>query len=326
MRSSDPTFPFLVADIGGTNARFALITGLQKAGDVCIAEQTVYACGEFESFEQVLATYLAEIEQQSPNSACIAIAGPVNSDRIEMTNLNWAFSVTELGKQFGFQRVEVINDFGAQAYATLYLSPNEIQTLHPGTLKPDAARAIIGPGTGLGVAGLIKVRDSWYPLCGEGGHMSYQPADEVEIKIRQAIAPFATYLSIEKLVSGPGLVNIYRAISQIKGAQPEFTSPADISSAAIKGSDPSCMETIALFYKILGRAAGDIVLATGAFGGLYLAGGILPQLANLISDSPFLDSFKNKGGHSWLLENTPIHLVVADEPALRGAAHWLLDR
>lgn len=318
--------PFIVADIGGTSARFGLATAIdQRGGGVTVEQRHIFRSGEYDSFEDVLASYLKELGELKPNAACVAIAGPVIGDRIRVTNLGWEFSIESVRKAFGLQRLELINDFGLQAYATLYLDKSDMSCLQAGTAQANAPRAVIGPGTGLGVAGLLRSGDHWLPVCGEGGHITYAPTSDRELEVRGIIEPANNHVSLEKFVSGPGLVNVHRALSQLNGEQYESLTPAEISRRAMDGADPVCVEALELFCKILGSAAGDVALILGAWGGVYLGGGILPKIESVLLESLFLESFRNKGRMREYLQDVPIYLMKGDEPALHSAAHWLYD-
>ncbi len=318
--------PFIVADIGGANARFGLASRLDEStGRFAIEQQQVYPCASFTTFEDVLGSYIAGLEDARPKAACIAIAGPVTGNRIKMTNLSWDFSIEAVRKRFDLERLEIINDFGAQAYATLYLQPSELTVIHAGKPRPDAPRAIIGPGTGLGVAGLVKAGGRWYPLCGEGGHITYAPTSAKEVEIRNVIEPSGQHVSVERFVSGPGLANIYRALTVVNGTSFEALAASDVSQRALSGSDPTCVEALTYFCKILGATAANVALVYGALGGVYLGGGILPKVESLLADSPLVENFLAKGRMRDLLKDVPISLMKGDKPALAGAAHWLYD-
>lgn len=209
----------------------------------------MFPCASFTTFEDVLGSYKTGLEDAQPKAACIAIAGPVTGDRIKMTNLSWDFSIEAVRERFDLDRLEIINDFGAQAYATLYLQASELTVIHAGQPQPDGPRAIIGPGTGLGVAGLVRANDRWYPLCGEGGHMTYAPTSAKDVEIRNVIKPSGQHLSVERFVSGPGLENIYRVLTVVNGVSYEALTASDISQRALSGSDPSCVETVTFFLQ-----------------------------------------------------------------------------
>jgi len=231
------------------------------------------------------------------------------------------------------KKIHVVNDFGALAYSTLYLRAHELKTIYKGSdndvdsISHTQSRAIIGPGTGLGVAGLINTHSGWHPVCGEGGHMSFATMDPSQFKIRETLLSIlkTQHLSIEDVLSGPGLVNLYQAICHINNEQVKPLTAAEISAKATEKSDENCIKTLTLFTKILGASAGDIALSMGAFGGVYFSGGILPKVIDAIDTDLLTEHYLNKGIKQDLLKNIPIYLVSAPMPALTGAAHLMFD-
>ena len=320
-------FPMVVADIGATNARFGIVENNDAlSGYFKVQQQHVFQCSSFDSFEAVLNNYLTDhINSFKPQSACIAIAGPVVGDQVQMTNRSWGFSIESLRRQFNLDRFEVINDFGAQAYATLYVDSSDLVVIQQGRPNDEASRVIIGPGSGLGIAGLVRGGGHWYPVSGEGGHVAFAPASPIEFEIMRLIEPGDGHVAIERLVSGPGLVNLHKSLATIHSVNYEALTPKQISERALTADDPLCIEALALFFGLLGSITGDACLMMGATGGVYLAGGILPQVQVLLENSSLLENFRNKGPHGDLLENVPVYLMKNDLSALVGAAHWLYD-
>ena len=320
-------FPMVVADIGATNARFGIVENNDGlSAYLKVQKQHVFKCSSFDSFEAVLNSYLADyINSFKPRSACIAIAGPVVGDRVQMTNRRWGFSIESLSRQFNLDRFEVINDFGAQAYATVYVDSSDRFVIQQGQPDDEASRVVIGPGSGLGIAGLVRCGGHWYPVSGEGGHITFAPVSEIEFEIMRLIEPNDGHVAVERLVSGPGLVNLHKSLTTIHGVNYEALTPKEISERALTVDDPVCVEALAYFFGLLGRVAGDACLMMGATGGVILAGGILPQIQVLLENSSLLENFKDKGPHSSLLEKVPVYLIKNDLSALVGAAHWLYD-
>ena len=328
-------FPFVVTDIGGTNARFGLVSGEKDSNQRFIVDsQLTYICTNYNKFEDVFSEYLDTVKHKSPKHACIAIAAAVTGDEIEMTNLSWSFSIKALTQLNNLDGIRVINDFGALAYSTLYLQSNEYQTLYESSKKGSQyasdnlhSRAIIGPGTGLGIAGLINNGSTWQPVCGEGGHISFAPLNAHQVALRNSLQSIlnSQHISIENLLSGPGLENIYNAICHINKQKSQDYTAAEISEHAQNGNDKNCVETLQQFTQILGASAGDIALTMGAFGGVYLSGGILPKIIDSIDKDILINSYLNKGVKQDLLKRIPLYLVAAPMPALIGAAHWMVD-
>ena len=276
-------FPYIVADVGGTNVCFGLVTGRNKTtSEYEICQLWSQATEEFDSFESCLDAYIATINCQRPANACIAIAGPVTADHVQMTNLNWDFSVSGLSKQFGIERLEVLNDFGALAYSTLHVPTSDLCVIYAGTPIADAPRAVIGPGTGLGVAALIPTAGRWRPVTGEGGHMAFAPTKGKAAKILELVHKDMDYVCVETLLSGPGLARLHQALAVIEGRASDPLSPEQVTTHAVAGTDPACRETLDLFCHLLGRTAGDIALIYGARGGVYLGGGILPRVEDIL--------------------------------------------
>jgi len=334
--NSSIIFPFLVADIGGTNARFGIASGEKdKNNRFIIEQQHVYQCAEFAKFETLFKTYLDSIEAENApqpiKHACIAIAAPIIGDEVSMTNLDWAFSIKDLSQQNNMQKVHVVNDFGALAYSTLYLQPHELKNIYSNnvvsSISQTQSRAIIGPGTGLGVAGLINTHSGWHPVCGEGGHISFAPTDSFQFKVREALLSLSkiNHISIENVLSGPGLVNLHQAICQANGEHRCTLTAIQVSERAAQKTDENCIKALELFTKILGATAGDIALTMGAFGGVYLSGGILPKIIDSMDTQLLIEHYLNKGVKQSLLNTIPIYLVSAPMPALTGAAHLMFD-
>lgn len=319
-------FPFIVADIGGTNARFSLVTGFNSATkDLELSHQQVYACQDFINFEDLIGGYISSLGDVKPIGAAVAIAGPLLGNCIKMTNLTWEISAETIQKQFKLKRFRCINDFGALAYSTLQLAQDDLLVIHQGVDNANASRAIIGPGTGLGVAGLVKSGDHWLPVAGEGGHVTCAPVSKIEMEIRKIIEPGDKHISAERFVSGPGLVNIYKALSQINNTAFEAISPSEISQRAITKSDRACEEALKQFCKMLGTVAGNACLVYGAFGGVYLGGGILPKIQSEELLSLIAERFQQKGRMQGLLDNVPLYMLRGEFTALKGVAHWHYD-
>ncbi|MFT5134671.1 MAG: glucokinase [Gammaproteobacteria bacterium] len=319
-------FPYVVADVGGTNARFSLVTGQTDASNsLDLSHQQIYLCQDFINFEDLLGGYITSLGDVKPIGAAVAIAGPLLGNKIKMTNLTWEISIDAIQKQFKLEQFRCINDFGALAYSTLQLEQNDVQIIHQGIHNENANRAIIGPGTGLGIAGLVRSGDHWMPVAGEGGHMTYAPASKIEMEIRKVIEPGDKHISAERFVSGPGLVNIYKALSLINGTPFEAISPSAISQRAITKSDHACEEALKLFCKMLGTVAGNACLVYGAYGGVYLGGGILPKIQSEELLNYIAERFQQKGRLQGLLDKVPLYMLRGEFTALKGVAHWHYD-
>lgn len=325
-------FQILVADIGGTNARFGLVElgknpGESNYQDGFFANQQItLKCEEHASIQAMVRTYCQKIGIGIPKYACLAIAGPIEDGYVKMTNLNWLLSIEEMRTDLDMSVLEVINDFSALAYSTPFLQGNDIATLYPQTAKEDSAKVIFGPGTGFGMAALVPCGDDWIILPTEGGHCSFAPTNDKELGIRAYVARTQDHISIEDLLSGRGLVTIYRALADMTGVTAQPYDPADVSNKGIANEDPLCREAIETFCQMLGGVAGDKALTTGAKGGVYLGGGIIPKIASYLPQSRFLAHYKHKGPMVNYVGEIPVYMILNDKAALIGTAAWVVNK
>ena len=317
-------FPYVVADIGGTNARWGLVTAQDANGHYQIESIKTFENKYHPKFEDSLAAYIDYLAGVQVHHVCVALAGPVLGDRIEMTNIHWSFSVREVEAAFPLQKLLIVNDFTALAYATSALVGDELIEVKPGHQK-NAPRAILGPGTGLGMASLIPLGEKWLPISGEGGHTAFAPRGEEEIALCRHLQSKFGYLSKETLLSGAGLERIYSGLAAVRGQSVVEKSAAAISAAAVSGEDALAVDTLNLFCGVMGSAAADLALTVGALGGVFLGGGILPRVREFLLQSPFVERFCDKAIMSHYVKNIPVFLIVADEPALIGAAALLAE-
>jgi glucokinase len=315
-------YPFIVADIGGTNARFALVTGKTK-NHYQIEHIQVLQAAQYPTCADAVQHYLQQLGGVQPRSACLAVAGPVTGDRVRMTNLNWEFSCTEMASQFGFQHFLAMNDFAAVAAACSQVTQDHLVTIKPGTPQLGATKAVFGPGTGLGVAGLVNHNGVWLPVPCEGGHVNIAPATPFEAEIIKAAMATHGHVSAEVFISGPGLVNLYHAICSVRGVPPSEVEPATITHGAIEGENDLYLETLNTFCSFVGSFAGNLALTYGAKGGIYMAGGVLPRISDFLIRSPFVERFSSKGVMSHYVKDIPAQLMVHPETAFVGAAAWL---
>ncbi len=304
----------LVADIGGTNVRFAMVNEVGQ-----LTAQARYPNARFGSFDDALATYLQTVGMQ-PQRAALAVAGPVDNARVEMTNLGWHLVAADLAERHAIPRVEIMNDFAAQAWATLDLTDAELQPVGGGTVVPQANRAILGPGTGLGVSGLVRAADDWAVVAGEGGHVTLAGSTPLEHELIDYVASAQGHCSAEKLLSGPGLATIHTFLKDAPLAP--AAAPTEVTRLAAAG-DVLAKQAVELFCTLLGTVAGDLALTFGARGGVYLTGGILPDILPLFVASGFRRRFATKGRFSDWLAKIPVRVVTAPEPSLRGLRVWV---
>ncbi len=303
----------LIADIGGTHSRCALI---DDKGRLIAAE--TYENHEFNGVAQVLEHYLSRRRlRDRPSEAALAIAGPVTGDEVAMTNLSWRISQQELRETLGLTRLLVINDFAAVARALPVLGPKDLHSIGGGQAVPREPLAVLGPGSGLGVAVLAPVEGNWVVLPGEGGNVSVATATADESAVADTLRDASGYCAVESLVSGPGLARIHEFLSERAGQESPGLTPAAISAAAAKG-DRLAVEAQAMFFALLGGLAGDLALTVGARGGIYIAGGIVPRLLTAFEASEFRARFEGKGRYQPYLAAIPTHVITASVPALIG--------
>lgn len=313
--------PRLLADIGGTNARFALEMGPGE-----IAQIHVYPCADYPSVEEVLKKYLKDTKIGQVNHAAIAIANPVDGDQVSMTNHNWTFSIEATRRALGFDTLLVVNDFTALAMALPGLTDAQRLQVGGGTRRQNSVIGLLGPGTGLGVSGLIPADDRWIALGSEGGHATFAPADEREdLVLRYARKKWA-HVSFERVAAGPGLELIYRALAaRDKKRAPASTDPAEVVSRAHEG-EPLALETVDCFCGILGTFASNIAVTLGALGGIYIGGGVVPKLGELFMRSPFRQRFEAKGRFEAYLSKVPTYIITAEYPAFLGVSAILAEQ
>jgi glucokinase len=314
------TRPALIGDIGGTNARFALVT----PGAFAPHDIQSLPCADYPGLVEAVRDYLARIGavgERAPREACLAFACPIRSDRVTMTNNHWSFSRAETQAALDLERFKAINDFTAQALGVPHVADDDLVEVQPGAATPHAARLVIGPGTGLGVAGLFPGRHAWIPLPTEGGHVTFAPTEEREQNLLRHFRNRYGRVSVERILCGQGLLDLYLAHCSLKGAPPRYASPAEVSAAA--SDDPVARDTVLRFLKILGDVCGDAALTLGARGGVYLCGGILPRLLDWLPQSRFVEAFTTKGRMSPYTAAIPVRVVTAPWPGLLGAAEAL---
>lgn len=317
----------LLADIGGTNARFALADCSTVAPllDESVRE---YAVADFPSLADAARHYLDETGAKAAHGV-FAVAGRVDGDEARITNHPWVISRARTRDALGFKDLKLVNDFAAQAMATSLLTPADVVSVggvqwSPTPLSEPRNYAVLGPGTGLGVGGLLIRDGRRYPLETEGGHVSFPPGTPEEIEILERLSAQFGRVSNERLICGPGLVNIHRALSEIAGEDPGPMQPADITARAAAG-DPRCMRTLDVFCAVFGAIAGDLVLTTGAWDGVFLTGGLVPKLLTNLQHSGFRQRFEHKGRFSAAMARTPTLAIVHPRPGLLGAAAFAVE-
>jgi glucokinase len=315
------TAPHLIGDVGATNARFARV-----AGGSGIERIRVFACEDYARIEDAIETYLAEdVSTPRPRAAAIGVAGPVTGDRIALTNHPWSFSTMELQHTLRLDRLSIVNDFAANALAIPHLTPDQRTAIGGGAAAAAMPLGVIGPGSGLGVSGLTPAGAGWRVIDGEGGHATMSAATDREAAVLGHMRSRFDHVSAERVLSGPGLVNLYNTIAEIDGVPAVAHTPAQITDPAADERDPLCREAVALFCAMLGTIAGNLALTIGARGGVYIAGGIVPKLGERFGASAFRQRFEDKGRMRPYLAAIPTFVITHPVPAFVGLAALLAE-
>ncbi|WP_317202496.1 glucokinase [Janthinobacterium sp.] len=319
--------PRLLADIGGTNARFVLET---RPG--CFEAVAVLPCDDYAALLDAILAYLASPEAKAHGAArvhhaAIAIANAIDDDIIKMMNHHWSFSIEAMRGALGLDTLLVVNDFTALAMALPHLRAEQRQKIGAGSPRPDSVIGLLGPGTGLGVSGMIPAEDRWIALGSEGGHVSFAPCDRREMDVLAYAWREHEHVSTERMASGRGLELIYRALAARAGdIAVAPLAAADITSRALAGTCAVCAEAIDCFCAILGSVAGNLAMTLGALGGIYIGGGIVPRLGPLFARSPFRQRFEQKGRLSDYLAQIPTYVITAEQPTFLGIAAILAQK
>jgi len=321
MTAQIPGHLALVADVGATYIRLAVFDNDR------ISHVQVRASKEFPSIQDAIRAYLAEhlplAGGRRVNAAAIAVAAPVTADWITLTNHVWSFSIDRLREDLALERLIVINDFTAIATAIPYLTTDDLEQIGGGVALASAPTGIIGPGSGLGVAALVPATNAWVPLSGEGGHVTLAPATESESNVLDRLRANFGHVSAERVLSGPGLVNLYQALVATADVPPISYTSAQITDPSLCEDDPYCRQAVEMFCAILGTVAGNLALTIGALGGIYIAGGIVPKLGKRFAQSQFRIRFEDKGRLQPYLAQIPTFVIVHPFPALVGLSKLL---
>lgn len=314
-----PQYTGLVGDVGGTNARFGLIDPEGRVRNLHI-----YPAANYSALGDIIADYLERtMGHKRPPRAVIAVAGPVLDGEIEFTNLDWVVSEGELLAQFDFEAVKLMNDFAAQALACPMLSGENLRPLGPALRgSPDCPMVVLGAGTGFGVAGLARSERGDMAVATEGGHAAFAPSDDVEVEVWSELRARHGRVSIERILSGRGLFELYGVLARMRQVEPALADEKSVYEAATKG-DELAGETLDRFCGILGSVAGDLALSFGARGGVFISGGIAPRMADRLASGAFRARFEDKGRLTDYLREVPTSLVLHPYPALIGAAREL---
>lgn len=320
----------LAADVGGTKTLLQLRTVDADGHHVPVAEQR-YQSRAFDSLEGMIGRFISESDSDSPDSACLAVAGPVQQQEggqsARLTNLPWELDTRRMAESLAIPRIALLNDFQAVGYSLDELESSDLVTLQQRPHREGAPRLVVGAGTGLGVCTLFPDRGRYVSYPSEGGHMAFAPRNALQSELLAFLQRHYSRVSCERLVSGTGLVNIYRFLLDKKAVEGDTllaeTDPAAaIGEQAVAASHPLAVEAVNLFSSIYGAVVGDLALATLPAGGVYIAGGIAPKLISYLQDGPFMEAYLDKGRMSGLVQSFPLQVISNPRSGLLGAAHY----
>ncbi|MGN6303292.1 MAG: glucokinase [Mesorhizobium sp.] len=311
-------FPILIGDIGGTNARFSVVLDANSEA----GEPRIVQTADFPTIDAAIQAAVLDRSSVQPKSAVLAVAGPVDGDEIELTNCPWVVRPKEMIANLGLTDIVVLNDFEAQALAVVALGEEHMEKIGGGTPEPNAGRVVLGPGTGLGVAGLVHALGHWIPVPGEGGHMDIGPRTPRDFEVFPHIETIEGRISGEQILCGRGLVNVYRAVAAADGKDAPFTKPSEVTAAALAGTDTVAEEALALFVTCLGRTAGDLALVFMSRGGVFLTGGIAQKIVPALKAGNFRAAFEDKAPHCALMRDMPVYVITHPLAALLGLAAY----
>lgn len=299
---------YLIADVGGTNTRCAISNSATSLQNI-----RTFSNGDFASLTTLLKSYLNSLNpDHRPNRGVLAVAAPIRNDTVRMINIDWQFSSSQLQAQLGLQHFDILNDFEALATGLTKLHGDELLQVGSGEILADKPKAVIGPGTGLGVATLVPVNGAWKAISGEGGHVTLAASDDREAMIIAQIRERFGHCSAERLISGPGLSLLHSALHGC-----ETLDAAEIALLAESGN-PEAEQSFEMFFRLLGTVAANLALTAGAFGGVYIGGGIIPRHTEKFAASGFRRRFCAKGRYGNYLESIPTFLITAEHPTLTG--------
>jgi glucokinase len=316
----------LAGDIGATNSRLAFFA--ERGGHLEPVVEETYPSRDHANLETIVKQFVSAHDLPI-DVACFGIAGPVRHGRSETTNLPWVVDARELARALHIRVVGLLNDLEAHAYGIAMLAPEDFVTLNQGAPDASGNAAVIAAGTGLGEAGLYWDGQWHRPFAGEGGHTSFAPCDPLQMELLSFLRHEFGHVSWERVLSGPGLHNIYRFLRDTgRGEEPDWLTremqqhdpPAVISQAALAGTSELCRRALDLFVTLYGAEAGNLALKIMATAGVYVGGGIAPKIIQKLTDSTFMDAFVAKGRLKPLLQEIPVRIIMNDKVASLGAA------
>jgi len=327
VREVSPLVPsFLAADVGGTHVRVARVqAGTDPTHPVQLLAYRTYRNADHAGLSAILADFIGDGPR--PAHCVVATAGHARADGTVITaNVPWPLSARQIEGELGLREVFIVNDFEAVAYAADQVDAQGVLQLCGPATAPRAPTLVVGPGTGLGAAVWIPTARGAVVLATEGGQPTLAASTELEMAIVRHMQRERRHVSIENALSGPGLINLYNALCAIADCQACLTAPGAVTAAALDGSDAIARQALEVFCGLLGSTIGDMALAYGAHGGVYLAGGILPQIRDFLQGSSFVERYLNKGPMSEALARIPVKVVEHGQLGVIGAASWYLGR
>jgi glucokinase len=305
----------LLADIGGTHARFTLETAHHVFSAV-----RVLKCEDYSGIVPLLRAYLDEFKDVKISHAALAIANPIDGDLVKMTNRDWSFSIEDVRRELGLHTLLVVNDFTALAMSLPSLGSNDRTQIGGGSPTAKSVIGVVGPGTGLGVSGLIPTSDGFITLGSEGGHVNFAPFDEREYDILKYAWKEWSHVSAERIITGPGMELVYRALAERQGVKREPRLAQEILHGALAEKDALCEETLECFCGMLGSFSANLAVTLGAFGGIYIGGGIVRRMGDWFATSPFRERFEAKGRFASYVAQIPTYVITAPYPAFYGVS------
>ena len=323
--ATDSESAFLAADVGGTFARVALVRELRAATPIQVLQYRKYRCAEYPSLGAILREF-AQAYGVRARRCALACAGFLLDDTVINTGLPWNLSVSATRAEAGLDDLALVNDFTAVAHAADQVPDHEMTPLAGASMRGRCGPSlVVGPGTGLGAAVRIPHADDCIVLSTEAGQSAFAPNTPREMDILRVLARRSSHVPVEMVISGPGLVNIYRALCELDGRAVMLDQPSAISDAAVAGSDPVAREALEVFCGAIGSLVGNLVLLYGASGGVYLAGGVLPRISDFLRTSSFVERLLDKGPMREMLEQVPVRLIEHGQLGVVGAAIWYLQ-
>lgn len=318
--------PFMAADVGGTHARVALLRAAAGGRrELEVLAYRKFACADFAGLPELLGAFIERDATVRVSRCVIACAGQAIDDAIVNDNLAWRVSLSRLREALAFDDVALLNDFEALGYALDDVADDGSLLLCGPDIHPDGSALVLGPGTGLGAAVRLSAHGEVRVLATESGQMDLAPGNAREREVLAWLAPDGGYVPYERVLSGPGLLTLYATLCALRGAAPTLATPEAVTAAACAGEDKDAVETVDIFCAVLGSFVGNLAMAFMASGGVFLAGGVLPEMKTLLQHSRFVERFLDKGGMRKFLARVPVRLIEHGRHGVLGAAHWYLD-